>query len=276
MKLSLTNQNGDAIPMDCYPPRGVRATLLNAPPISLGSKGNIRCEFMFRFFYVEHSIDHNLCKAGVHRILYDSPPLISIWRTKMMGLKYPLQTFSDQFTDLNLFSSLRIHEVHKEISDSLKKAELTQFDMDDGNPQLVRNLRLSKPVTHGAYSQCYKAEIMCLIKEINEQSRKHFRLFSNAFMLGKSLFFRLLRLWRRILLIGKLFIHSLISSLIIQRVHCRALCSENNYSSGLPRDKQSLGRNLKLSVSIILHWGHRSILEFMQHLVPSNQFMKCC
>ena len=276
MKLSLTNQNGDAIPMDCHPSRGIRATLLNSPPISLGSKGNIRCEFMFRFFYVEHSIDHNMCKAGLNRIHYDSPPFASIWRKMMMDVKHLPETAGDQFTDLNLFSSRRTNDSHEEGSDSLKKSEFTQFDVDDGNPRLLRNIRFNKPATHGAYSQCYKAEIMCLIEEIKEQFRKNFRLFSNVFMSRKSLLFRLLRLWRRILLIGRVSMHSPISSLIIPIVHHRALCSEINYSIGSPGDKQSLEGTLKLYVSMSLHRCHRSILEFMQPLVPSKQFMKCC
>ena len=276
MKLSLTNQNGDVNPMDCYPSRGVRATLLNFPPFSLRREGNIRCEFMFRFFHVEHPIDRNACITGLNRIHYDSLPFISIRRTRMMDIKHPPGTVADQFTDLNLFSPRRTNDGHKEDSDSLKKSEFTQFDVDDGNPRLLRNIRFNKPATHGAYLQYYKAEIMSLIEEIKEQFRKNFRLFSNVFMTRKSLLFRLLRLWRRILLIGRVFMNSPISSLIIPMVHHRALCSENNNSSCLPGDKQSLERTLKLYVSMSLHRCHRSILEFMQHLVPSKQFMKCC
>ena len=276
MKLSLTNQNGDVNPMDCYPSRGVRATLLNSPPISLGSKGNVRCEFMFRFFHVEHPIDRNACITGLNRIHYDSLPFISIRRTRMMDVKHPSGTVADQFTDLNMFSSRRTNDSHEEGSDSLKKSEFTQFDVDDGNPRLLRNIRFNKLVAHGAYLQCYKAEIICLIEETKEKFRKHFRLFSNVFIFRKSLLFRLLRLRRRILLTGRVFMHSPISSLIIPMVHHRALCSENNYSSGLPGDKQSLERTLKLYVSMSLHRCHRSILEFMQQIVPAKQFMKCC
>ena len=276
MKLSLTNQNGEAIPMDCYPSRGIRATLLNSPPISLGSKGNMRCEFMFRFFHVEHPIDRNACITGLNRIHHDSLPFISIWRTRMMDAKHPPQTAADQFTDLNLFSPRRTNNSHKEDSDSLKKSEFTQFDVDDGNPRLLRNIRFNKPATHGAYSQCYKAEIMCLIEETKEKFRKHFRLFSNVFIFRKSLLSRLLRLRRRILLIGRVCMHSSISSLIIQKVHHRALRRINNSSSCLPGDKQSLERTLKLCISLSPHRCHRSILEFMQQLVPSKQFMKCC
>ena len=276
MKLSLTNQNGDVNPMDCYPSRGVRATLLNFPPFSLGREGNIRCEFMFRFFHVEHPIDRNACITGLNRIHYDSLPFISIRRTRMMDIKHPPGTVADQFTDLNLFSPRRTNDGHKEDSDSLKKSEFTQFDVDDGNPRLLRNFRFNKLVTHCAYSQCYNAEIMSLFEETKEKSRKHFRLFSNVFMTRKSFLFRLLRLWMRILLIGRLFMHSPISSLIVKKVHHRALCRENNYSSGLPGDKQSLEGTLKLYVSMSLHWCQRPILVFMQHLVPSMQFMKCC
>lgn len=262
--------------MDCHPSRGVRATLLNFPPFSLGREGNIRCEFMFRFFHVEHPIDRNACITGSNRIHYDSLPFISIRRTRMMDVKHPPGTVADQFTDLNLFSPRRTNDGHKEDSDSLKKSEFTQFDVDDGNPRLLRNFRFNKPITHGAYSQCYKAEIMSLIEETKEKSRKHFRLFSNVFILRKSLLFRLLRLWRRILLIGRVSMHSPISSLIIPMVHHRALCSENNYSIGSPGDKQSLEGTLKLYVSMSLHRCHRSILEFMQQLVPTKQIMKCC
>ena len=89
--------------MDCYPSRGVRATLLNFPPFSLGREGNIRCEFMFRFFHVEHPVDRNMCITGLNRIHYDSLRFISIRRTRMMDIKHPPGTVADQFTDLNLF-----------------------------------------------------------------------------------------------------------------------------------------------------------------------------